>query len=224
MVPTQLDKRLWPFVGIIRSHFRGLTGRVLGGTGTLIHPQVILTAGHVVYDPSRGGYPTQVDVELGARRITVSSTIFRTTQNWVDTDSQSHNPLSSYDVGAILLPSPLDPADAPRVNYAVTPGSNLGGMEMNVVGFPVQQPYGTLYGATAFPFPMYPTLDPYRAFYPIETLDGMSGGPVYTREATGQILVRGVHTSIYNGAGSALRITDGIATLIQAWVNEVGGG
>ena len=143
----------------------------------------------------------------------------------MSTDSQSLNPISSYDLGAILLPSPVDPADAPRVSYAVTPGANLGGLEINDVGFPVRADlYGSLYGATAFPFTMYPELDPYRAFYPIDTLSGMSGGPIYTRDASGHLLVRAVHTSIYNGAGSALRITEGLAFLIQAWVNEVGGG
>jgi V8-like Glu-specific endopeptidase len=225
MVPKFLDKTLWPFVGMVRSYFPGLKGQAAGGTGTLIHPRVILTAGHVVYDPSRGGYPTRADVELGAVRFTVSSTVFRTTQPWVDTDSQGLNPISSYDIGAILLPAPIAPEAVPRVNYAVTPGPNLGGLEINVVGFPVRADlYGGLYGATAFPVIMYPELDPYRAFYPIETLAGMSGGPVYSREATGQVLLRSVHTSIYNGAGSALRITDGVATLVQSWVGEVGGG
>ena len=68
MVPKFLEKTLWPFVGMIRSYFPTLNGQASGGTGTLIHPRVILTAGHVVYDPSRGGYPTRADVVLGAKR------------------------------------------------------------------------------------------------------------------------------------------------------------
>jgi V8-like Glu-specific endopeptidase len=226
MVPKFLDKTQWPYVGMIRSYFRGLNGKAAGGSGTLIHPRVILTAGHVVFDPSRGGYPTRVDVELGGtRRITVSSTVYRTTQRWLDTDSQSLNPISAYDIGALLLSEPIAPGDAPRVNFAVTAGPNFGGLEVNVVGFPVRADiYGGLFGASSFPVVMFPNLDPFRAFYSIETLDGMSGGAVYTRDASGRILLRGVHTSIYSGAGSALRITDGIAGLIQGWVNEVGGG
>jgi hypothetical protein len=106
----------------------------------------------------------------------------------------------------------------------VTPGPNLGGIEANVFGFPVRADlYGSLYGAAAFPTAPFPDLDPFRAFYPIQTLAGMSGGPVYSRDPSGQILLRAVHTSIYNDMGSALRITDGIAALIKGWLNEVGG-
>ena len=224
MNPGPLNKTQWPYVGMVRSYFPGLNGQAAGGTGTLINPRVILTAGHVVYDPSRGGYPTMVQVELGGlQRFSVESTVFRTTRPWVDTDSKTMNPLSAFDVGAILLDNPIPTTEVPSASVAVTPGPNLGGLDLNVVGFPVRADlFGTLYGARSTPTLLSPAMDLYRIFYPIVTLAGMSGGPVYTRDAaSGQILLRGVHTSIYNGMGSGLRVTDGIANLIQSWVSEV---
>jgi len=224
MNPGPLDKAQWPYVGLVRSYFPGLGGQAAGATGTLINPRVILTAGHVVYDPSRGGYPTVVNVELGGRQpFAVESTVFRTTRPWVDTDSKTMNPISAFDVGAILLDSPIPATDVASVSVAVTPGPNLGGLELNVVGFPVRPDlFGTLYGARSTPTLLAPALDLYRIFYPIVTLAGMSGGPVYTRDASsGRILLRGVHTSLYNGMGSGLRITEGIAKLIQSWIREV---
>jgi V8-like Glu-specific endopeptidase len=225
MIPQFLQKTQWPYVGMIRSYFSSMGGQAAGGTGTLIHPRVILTAGHVVYDPRRGGYPTRIDVELGGtQRFNVSSTVFRTTQAWIDTDSLSRNPISAYDLGGILLTAPIDTSRVSPVPIGATGGANLGGLQLNVVGFPVQANlYGSLYGAAAFPTAPFPQFEGFRLFYPIETLDGMSGGPAYTRDDSGQILLRGVHTSIYNGSGSALRIYDGLAALIKSWVNEVGG-
>lgn len=224
MDPSLLDKTQWPYVGLVRSYFPALNGQAAGGTGTLINPRVILTAGHVVYDPSRGGYPTLVQVELGGhQRFSVASTVFRTTQPWVDIDSKTMNPISAFDIGAILLDKAIPVAQVAPAAVAVTPGPNLGGLDLNVVGFPVRPDlFGNLYGARSQPTLEFPSLDLYRIFYPIATLAGMSGGPVYTRdESTGQILLRGVHTSLYNGMGSGLRITEAIANLIQGWVGEV---
>jgi V8-like Glu-specific endopeptidase len=225
MFPQPLDKTQFPYVGMIRSFFPNRGGNADGGTGTLIHPQVILTAGHVVYDAAGGGYPTRADIELGdTQRIHVSSTVFRTTQAWQDTDSLTRNPISAYDLGAILLSEPIPTSQVPIVPFAANSGTSFGGLPINVVGYPVQSDiYGTLYGAAAFPTAPYPQLDGFRLFFPIDILGGMSGGPAYTRDASGQILLRGVVTSMYNGSGSALRIYEGLAALIRSWIREVGG-
>jgi V8-like Glu-specific endopeptidase len=224
MDPGYLDKTLWPYVGQIRCYFPNLNGQAAGATGTLITPRLILTAGHVVYDPSRGGYPTLARIELGGQqRTSVESAVFRTTQPWVDTDSKTMNPISAFDIGAILLDTPIPATQIAPASVAVTPGPNLSGLNLNVVGFPVEPAlFGNLYGARSEPTLLSPALDVYRIFYPISTLDGMSGGPVYTREGVnGKVVLRGVHTSLYNGLGSGLRITQGIANLIESWVQEV---
>jgi V8-like Glu-specific endopeptidase len=91
---------------------------------------------------------------------------------------------------------------------------------LNVVGFPViGNSFGTLYGGQAVP---PATLDDaVRIHYAIDTLDGMSGGPAYTVAHDGRIVIRGVHTSIFGGMGSALRITHNIKALIDSWVAHV---
>ena len=220
MILQFLDKTLWHYVGMVRSFFPSGGGAAMGGSGTLINRRLILTAGHVVYDPSKGGYPTRIDVELGgAQRFTVSSKVFRTTTNWVNTDSFTMNPLSAFDIGAILLPTAIDPRVVAAV--PVIPGTNLAGVELTVAGFPVQANlYGSLYGASAMAVNPYPQYDESRAFYPIPTIGGMSGGPVYSRDAMGRISLRAVHTSIYNDYGSAIKLYPALANLVQAWANE----
>lgn len=228
MIPQFLEKAKWPYVGKIRSYFPGLGGGAAGGTGTLIHPKIILTAGHVVYDPHQGDYPTHIDVELGSvRRTTVSSTIYRTTQTWVTTDSQTLSPVSAYDIGAILLNDPVAPSDALPVPYQVASSANPGATQVNIVGFPIDPNiyggYGSLYGAAALPALPYPQYGNFRTFYPVSTYDGMSGGPVYTREADGQIVLRAVHSGLYEGWGSGLKIYSALDALIRGWIAEVGG-
>jgi V8-like Glu-specific endopeptidase len=220
-----LNKTLWPWVGFVRSFFPRMAGSYTVGSGSLIDPHLILTAGHVVFDPSRGGYPNAVDVAIGGQqRKVVPSSVFRTTVQWKETDSLTLNPVSAYDVGAILLADPIDPGLATPIQPPAGPAPDLSSTSLNVVGFPADSDkIGQLYGAQSFPTPT--TLDAFRIFYPITTLGGMSGGPVYEVDSAGQIIIRGVHTS-YNsddGLGSALRMTDGIVSVINTWLREVRG-
>ena len=223
MNPVWLDKTLWPWVGFVRSFFPNMGGSYTVATGSLIDPQVILTAGHVVYDPSRGGYPNVIDVAIGGQqRQVVASQVFRTTNEWVTTDSLTLNPISAVDVGAILLATPIPPGLAIPVQPPTSPAPDLSGTLLNVVGFPADSDkIGQLYGAQTYPTPS--SLDGTRIFYPVATLGGQSGGSVYEVGSAGQIIIRGVHTSIYNGQGSALRITDGIVSIINEWLQEVQG-
>lgn len=73
------------------------------GTGWLISPRTLITAGHVVYIHSRGGWVRSIDViagRNGANRPfgTCRSTAFRSVLGWVSGRKRD------YDYGAIILP------------------------------------------------------------------------------------------------------------------------
>jgi V8-like Glu-specific endopeptidase len=223
------DRNRLPYVAQVEIFFPRLGGRAALGSATLIHPRLLLTAGHVVYDPSRGNYPDAVRVNLGGTtRVSRTSRTFYTTEQWVGSDSSTMNPTSAFDVGAILLdPSDhIDTAEVPSAVPASVPGPDLAGLMLNVAGFPAEQPLfdgpvtlGELYGSNSFPQVADPPIKSQRVLYLITTLGGMSGGPVYTIEPGGGITVRGVHTSTYEGYGCGLWITDDIlANLIQPWL------
>src|SRR5262245_51508198 len=170
------NKALWPQVAKIKSYFRGLNGNYAAGTGTLVNPRMVLTAGHVVYDPTngRGGVPDRVVVELGNGRV-VSGSYTETTPEWKNIDSATLNPVSAYDLGAVIL----DQADAvndvvPAVVYPTLLG-NLLHQTVNVVGYPAQPDlYSEFVGDSGAAFAMAPPLQDYRIGYPFVTVGGIS--------------------------------------------------
>jgi V8-like Glu-specific endopeptidase len=218
------SKESWPYVARASAFFQSVVGY---GTATLIHPRLLLTAGHVVYDRGAGGYPRWIDLELGGanrvRRRVLPST-FRTTQQWQDEDSKIENPVSAFDVGAILLDpgDRIDPqTEASWVRYDQTADEDLHRLQYNVVGYcGVSNCLGELYGGSSAAADPDASANGWRVFYDVRTVGGMSGGPVYTVEADNRVRVRGVHTSLYKGFGSALRITPAIAGLLNGWLNE----
>jgi V8-like Glu-specific endopeptidase len=221
MDPQAVTASSWPWVALVESFFPTLGGLFTVATASLIHPRVLLTAGHVVYDGTRGGYASSLrayfqGTSLGPITVTGRDNM-PTTQQWVTVDGATLNPTSAYDIAAILLPEAIPWASAVPQAYTTTPGPNLTEYLVNVVGFPViGDHFGTLYGAQAVPTAT--TDDAVRIYYPINTIDGMSGGPAYTVADDGRISIRGVHTSFVGGMGSALRITDSIKALIDGWV------
>src|SRR5689334_13012945 len=100
MDPRRLDKAQWPQVGMIRSYFTTLNGWYAIGTGTLIDPRAILTAAHVVFDPTRGGRPSKFEIFFGGgATATAAGTNGRYLQEWEAANRL--DPLSAYDLGVI---------------------------------------------------------------------------------------------------------------------------
>ncbi len=211
-----LSAASWPWVGFLRAFFPRLSGRALPfavGTGSLIHPRVVLTAGHVVFDRDYGGDPLSVDVTLPG--VGTFPGVAVPTDQWRDQDSQTKSPISAFDFAAIFLNSPL--TTVPIVPVGL--GLDLLGTQLTVVGYTGQDyPNVPFYGASAFPMPS--AQDAFRIAYPIDTLGGMSGGPVYSVDASNRPLLRGVHTSFFDGHGDGLRITQNVLNLIHEWLGQ----
>jgi V8-like Glu-specific endopeptidase len=222
------DPQSWLWAGFVRAVFPNQPPNIqyYAGTGCLIGPRVVLTAGHVVYDPSKGGYATAVDVTFGGRTTPPTSAYLTTTQ-WQNTDSTSSlAALSAFDVAVILLPEAIDSA-VPVVQFQTASDQMLAGMSLSLVGYPIDPPetLGRLYGAqsppllgAALPDGLAGLTDS-RLFYPIESREGLSGGPVYdVHPQTKIITVRGVHSGEVTGIGKGVRINDNIFRLLTQWL------
>src|SRR5208337_3136795 len=204
-------------VGFARSFFPNLAGRSLPfavGSAFLINPAVALTASHVVYDTvNYGGQALQVDLTFPGQP-TIRAAEFIPTNEWINQDSANNYAFSAFDIAAIFFNPPL--SGVPFVGF--DSGVNLPG-EITVVGFTGDNyPTVPFYGGTCFPTAS--SFDAFRISYPLGTLDGMSGSPVYTVDSSNRPTVRGIHTSLpVPDSGNALRFTDGILNLInRTWL------
>ncbi len=223
MNPRPLDKQLWPQVGFIRSYFPTLNGWFAVGSGTLINPRAILTAGHVVYDRQRGGPADRFEIVFGGGATTSSAgSNGRVLPEW-ESAPVTTDPRSPYDLGVILL-SEQDAVHGvtPAAVYESTP-AQLVGKSVNLVGYPVMQNiYDVLYGAGATAGNTGQPWNGYLINYDVNTIEGMSGGPVYlSTSASGPLGVRAIHTCLYDGRGHALTIYEGLARQIGIWLQDL---
>lgn len=223
----------FPNVAYIKAHFPRPHGAFDVGTGTLIAPRVVLTAGHVVYDDEQDGKAV-VDVSFVGTDLPpfLGLTEVDFPMEWrKPRDELDRSLVSPVDIGVIVLPKGIDRFITPML-YQKASDSMLAGAS-NLVGFPANPPNnvprGTLWGnrfqllqGAALPDGMS-QYESFRLFYQVDTLPGMSGGPLYTVDNQGIATLRGIHTCSLEGlgiGGSALRIDDNILSLLNAWVQQ----
>jgi V8-like Glu-specific endopeptidase len=228
------DASKFPFIGYIQTSFPNPTAGLGGleiGTGSLIAPRLVLTAAHMVYDPDQGGQALSVAVTFGGPQGRTYQNLTRVDfpVEWRSPrDALDTSLVSPVDIAVVVLPQPIDRFITP-VPFQTASDTMLTGMLLNVGGypaFPPQGPRGQLWGNdfnllqdSALPANLAQD-GSFRLFYPVRTLGGMSGGPVYDFDAASNTrTIRGVHTSFLDGiGGSALRINEDIFQLIQYWV------
>ena len=122
-------------------------GSAWKGTGWIVGDRTVITAGHVVYMHSRGGWVRSIEVipgRTGPDRSgpygTYTSTRFRSVRGWIG----QKNPSNDY--GAILLdPRARFDSAIGSFGFASRPDSTLTGLRANVAGYPGDKEAGTLW-------------------------------------------------------------------------------
>jgi V8-like Glu-specific endopeptidase len=212
------DKSRSPSIAMLKAHFPGRRDICLLGTGTLIGPRVVLTAGHMLFNPEMGGFAEAVDVIFpSGTSITVKAHQMRTTRQWIAIDSHSYPLVSSFDIGCVVLPAPVDHFVQP-MHFDCADDTTLRASPCTVAGYPLRMPIGDLFGCTT----SLSRLTGSHLFYPVATENGMSGSPVYTIDRhSGIRTLRGVHTAKahVDGYGVVIRITEPIYQMICSWLN-----
>ncbi len=188
------------------------SGAVYRGTGFLIGPRAVATAGHCVYLQKQGGWARRVEVIPGCNGTKrpfgqAVATSFRSVRGWV----REAKPESDY--GCIVLPpGAFAGRSLGSFGFGVFTATQLLAQPAVVAGYSGDKPFAELWGMAR----RIKTVTPKQLVYDIDTMGGNSGGPVYIKR-NGKRYVVGIHNYGASSGNSATRVTAPVFQNLQRW-------
>jgi len=182
------------------------------GTGWLVGPRTVMTAGHVVYMHSRGGWAKSIEVIPGRNGSSkpfgsCKSRHFHSVKGWTSSRNRK------YDYGCIVLPKNC--AYGKRLGYfgfGCYSNSTLKKLVVNLSGYPGDKPAGTQWWHAR----RIKAVTSRTLVYNIDTAGGQSGSPVWWYKNKRRYAV-GIHTNGSLGGNSATRIVKPVYNNIKKW-------
>jgi len=195
------------------------------GTGWVVAPRTLITAGHCVLDRTQmGGWANAIEVSPGRdRELTPFSTHRVVKFSTVDRWEQDQDP--DFDIAAIHLDQDIFGAGE-GFQVGAFPDAELLDFMVNVSGYP-GSPGGGIEQWWAKN--RIRAVTPRRIYYDVDTSGGQSGGPAYIfRDENGPPIVVGVHAygvggtpaSVPMRVNSAPRMIPEVVDQIQAWIDN----
>jgi V8-like Glu-specific endopeptidase len=188
------------------------SGSTYRGTGFLIGPRAVATAGHCVYLHDQGGWARKVEVIPGANGQArpygqAESNAFRSVAGWVNGKK------AESDYGCIVLPSgAFGGRNLGSFGCANFDAAKIVAQPAVLGGYPGDKPFAELWGMSR----VIKTVAARTLIYDIDTVGGQSGAPVYIMRA-GQRYVVGIHNYGASGGNSATRVTEPVYQRLLAW-------
>jgi V8-like Glu-specific endopeptidase len=182
------------------------------GTGWLVGPRTLITAGHCIYIHRRGGWVKNIEVipgRNGSSRPYGScvATAFRSVKGWTQNKKRTH------DYGAIILPATCRYGDQLGFfGYGNYSDSTLTNLMVNLSGYPGDKPAGTQW----FHARRIQSVSSRVLTYDIDTAGGQSGSPVWQLKDGNRYAV-GIHTNGSQSGNSATRIVKAVFDNIKNW-------
>jgi V8-like Glu-specific endopeptidase len=220
----------WRAVVRIEAHFpKEAADEFIQGTGAMIDPFHVLTAGHVVYDAPEGGWPDQIKVipgEQGAASAPFGvayGTLERTYQNFVNNDNQGTYD-EHGDVGLITLDRALGDTTGWFAYGYNDDDSYFQGLGLNTAGYPGDQGYDGYHQYRQYGPISGPSADGQILswnYSSLSSIAGQSGSPLWVYDATTN--ERTLYAVLDSGndatqTGYASRITSSVYNDLQSWI------
>lgn len=170
-------------VGHIEATFPN--GSISRGTAAMVGKNVALTAGHCLYNKSRGGWASKVIYYPGRNGNALPYGSYRG-RKFISSQTYLSTGNIAYDWGVIRFDS--NPGGKHGYFGFQTSEANQTGKNLYTRGYPGDKPYGTMYGCAGI-LKGYNS-NKLRMFYTLDTAGGQSGSPVYDSNQT----IYAVHT------------------------------
>lgn len=205
----------WNQICKVRTTFRksDAEGNVKIGTAWYVMPNVLLTAGHVLFKHDLGGAPLKVEVWSPVSRKWTVVKNYTWTADW-------QNKTGDYrarDFGAIKTPV----TSAGFFELLVSNDPWLLASEFTVAGYAGDKQKlsvePVLVSATSTVTATYPD----RLKHMVDTTPGESGGPLFSSVPNKGIRAVGIHNYGDAAGNFATRITAEVANEIQLWINNL---
>jgi len=208
------DTNAFPWRALCRLVITAANGSEYLGTGWLISPRVLVTAGHCVFMHREGGWADRIEVtpaylDGNAPFGSQTSDDLHAADAWVDGNPQSQSAQQS-DYGAIILPEPFDLG---YFGYGVYSDAELSGMTVNVYGYPGDKADGSAVWGN---FRKLVRATPRQVFYIISTAGGQSGCAVFVKDGETYTAL-GIHNYGGSSSNNATRITGQVFNDLEAW-------
>jgi glutamyl endopeptidase len=202
----------YPWRAICALRMTAANGRRFIGTGWMISPRTVITAGHCVFMHNEGGWARTVEVIPGLNDASrpygsCSSSQLRSVTGW--TQSRDRR----FDYGAIILPANCRLGEQTGwFGFANRNDAFLQTAKLNLSGYPGDK------GGSQQWFMAERTkfLTDRIITYEIDTMGGQSGSPVWVLQNNVRYAV-GIHTNGHFTGNSATRIQSNVFERLEAW-------
>lgn len=209
------DTTVYPWRAICALRMTAADGTKWIGTGWLVGPRTVITAGHCVYMHDNGGWPRSIEVIPGLNGASrpygsCVATTFRSVKGWTESKKRE------YDYGAIILPANCRFGDRTGYfGYSVKDDSFLMSAVLNLSGYPGDKGGNEQW----FMSKKAKSVSERVITYEIDTMGGQSGAPVWVKIGEERYCV-GIHTNGHTSGNSATRIVKAVFDNIKAWKAE----
>ncbi len=205
----------YPWRAICALRITARNGQRYIGTGWLVGPRTVITAGHCVYMHNEGGWASSIEVipalnDASRPYGSCKSSNLRSVTGWTNDRNRDN------DYGAIILPTNCRLGDTVGYfGFAVRNDSFLLNAALNLSGYPADKGGNQQWWMAQKPNNVSSRVITYQ----IDTFGGQSGSPVWVLQ-NGQRYGVGIHTNGANSGNSATRIVQAVYDNILNWKNE----